>query len=103
LRDGELVARHGGEEFVVMPAQCSPQQAMLLAERLRRTIADAPLELADGRALQVTASFGVASASGPVASLDNLLHAADQALYSAKHNGRNRVESAAQDDVTSPG
>ncbi|RZT05931.1 diguanylate cyclase (GGDEF) domain-containing protein [Duganella sp. CF402] len=95
LRDGELVARHGGEEFVVMPAHCSPQQAMLLAERLRKAIADAPIELADGRALQVTASFGVASASGPVASLDNLLHAADQALYSAKHKGRNRVESAA--------
>lgn len=95
LRDGELVARHGGEEFVVMPAHCSQQQAVLLAERLRRAIADEPIELADGRSLQVTASFGVASASGPVASLDNLLHAADQALYRAKRNGRNRVESAA--------
>jgi diguanylate cyclase (GGDEF)-like protein len=95
LRDGELVARYGGEEFVVMPAQCSPPQALQLAERLRQAIAAEPIELADGRALQVTASFGVASAGGPVASLDHLLHAADLALYSAKRKGRNRVESAA--------
>lgn len=94
LRDGELLARYGGEEFVVMPAQCSPQQAMQLAERLRKAIADAPIELADGRALRVTASFGVASTGGPGASLDSLLHAADEALYSAKRKGRNRVESA---------
>jgi diguanylate cyclase (GGDEF)-like protein len=94
LRDGELLARYGGEEFVVMPAQCSPQQASQLAERLRQAIAEEPIELADGRALQVTASFGVASTGGPAASLDNLLHAADQALYCAKRKGRNRVESA---------
>lgn len=94
LRDGELLARYGGEEFVVMPAQCSPQQAGQLAERLRRAIAGEAIALADGRALQVTASFGVAG-TGAAAQLEELLHAADQALYSAKRKGRNRVESAA--------
>jgi diguanylate cyclase (GGDEF)-like protein len=95
LRDGEILARHGGEEFVVMPTYCQLEQACALAERLRLAIASAPLTLADGQLLRVTASFGVASATGPAAALDDLLHAADLALYSAKRKGRNRVESAA--------
>ncbi|MYN27559.1 GGDEF domain-containing protein [Duganella levis] len=95
LRDGEILARHGGEEFVVMPAYCQLEQACALAERLRLAIASVPLTLADGQLLRVTASFGVASATGPAAALDDLLHAADLALYSAKRKGRNRVESAA--------
>ncbi|MHA4869052.1 diguanylate cyclase [Duganella sp. PWIR1] len=94
LRDGEIVARHGGEEFVIMPSHCTQEQAWLLAERLRGAIAGTPLTLADGQLLHVTASFGVASATGPQAALDHLLHAADLALYRAKRKGRNRVESA---------
>ncbi|MTV39515.1 GGDEF domain-containing protein [Duganella radicis] len=94
LRDGEILARHGGEEFVVMPSHCTQEQACLLAERLRKAIASEPLTLADGHILRVTASFGVASASGPQAALDDLLHAADLALYRAKRHGRNCVESA---------
>ena len=94
LRDGEILARHGGEEFVVMPSHCSLEQACALAERLRQAIAHEPLLLADGHRLHVTASFGVASATGPAVALDNLLHAADLALYNAKHKGRNRVEAA---------
>ncbi|MYM36934.1 diguanylate cyclase [Duganella sp. FT50W] len=92
LRDGEILARHGGEEFVVMPSHCTHEQARILAERLRVAIEREPLTLADGHILRVTASFGVASASGPTAALDSLLHAADLALYRAKRNGRNRVE-----------
>ncbi|WP_343733042.1 GGDEF domain-containing protein [Duganella sp.] len=95
LRDGEMLARHGGEEFVVMPAHCTQEQACLLAERLRAAIAEASLTLADGHILRVSASFGVASANGPQAALDDLLHAADLALYRAKRKGRNRVERAA--------
>lgn len=94
LRDGEILARHGGEEFVVMPAHCTLEQACTLAERLRAAIERASLTLADQHILRVTASFGVASASGPAAALDDLLHAADLALYRAKRKGRNRVESA---------
>jgi len=94
LREGEILARHGGEEFVVMPAHCSLEQACALAERLRQAIERAPLTLAGGQVLHVTASFGVASATGPAAALDHLLHAADLALYNAKRKGRNRVEAA---------
>jgi diguanylate cyclase (GGDEF)-like protein len=94
LREGEILARHGGEEFVVMPAHCSLEQACALAERLRQAIERAPLTLAGGQVLRVTASFGVASATGPAAALDDLLHAADLALYNAKRKGRNRVEAA---------
>ncbi|MCU6498066.1 sensor domain-containing diguanylate cyclase [Rugamonas sp. A1-17] len=93
LRDGEIVARYGGEEFVVMPASCGMEAARALAERLREAIAREPLTLNDGHILRVTASFGVAVAHGPHAALDDLFHAADLALYRAKHNGRNRVES----------
>jgi len=93
LRDGEIVARYGGEEFVVMPASCGLEAARALAERLREAIAREPLTLSDGHILRVTASFGVAVAHGPHAALDDLFHAADLALYRAKHNGRNRVES----------
>jgi diguanylate cyclase (GGDEF)-like protein len=94
LREGEILARHGGEEFVVMPAHCSLEQACALADRLRQAIERAPLTLAGGQVLHVTASFGVASATGPAAALDHLLHAADLALYNAKRKGRNRVEAA---------
>jgi diguanylate cyclase (GGDEF)-like protein len=94
LREGEILARHGGEEFVVMPAHCSLEQACALAERLRQAIERASLTLAGGQVLHVTASFGVASATGPAAALDHLLHAADLALYNAKRKGRNRVEAA---------
>jgi diguanylate cyclase (GGDEF)-like protein len=96
LRDGEILARHGGEEFVVMPTHCTQEQARMLAERLRDAIAQEPLTLADGHILRVTASFGVASANGPQAALDDLLHAADLALYRAKRAGRNCVEGAAE-------
>ena len=94
LRDGEILARHGGEEFVVMPAWCGVDAACTLAERLRAAIAAEPLTLNDGHVLRVTASFGVAAAPAAQAVLDDLLHAADLALYRAKRKGRNRVERA---------
>jgi diguanylate cyclase (GGDEF)-like protein len=92
LRDGEILARYGGEEFVIMPACCNLQAATAVAERVRRAIEAAPLTLANGHVLQVTASFGVAASEGPHQALDSLFHAADLALYRAKHLGRNRVE-----------
>lgn len=92
LRDGEILARYGGEEFVVMPSFCGLEAARALAERLRVAIEQEPLTLSDGYILRVTASFGVAVAHGPHAALDDLFHSADLALYRAKSQGRNRVE-----------
>lgn len=93
LRDGEILARYGGEEFVVMPTYCGLEAARALAERLRVLIENEALILSDGQRLRVTASFGVAVAHGLHAALDDLFHSADLALYRAKRNGRNRVES----------
>ncbi|NRR32108.1 diguanylate cyclase [Oxalobacteraceae bacterium] len=92
LREGEILARYGGEEFVVMPVYCDLAAARAVAERMRRAIEAEPLPLADGHILRVTASFGIAVASGSDSALDSLFQAADLALYRAKAQGRNRVE-----------
>ncbi|MCO7634060.1 diguanylate cyclase [Pseudomonas guariconensis] len=95
LHEGELFARLGGEEFVVILPGLAPEQAKFTAERLRRAVQDLHVQLADQR-LQITVSIGLAGcAEGqPAPSLDELLAHADQALYRAKAHGRNRVEQA---------
>jgi len=92
LREGEILARYGGEEFIAMPLNCDRDGARAVAERLRAAIEATAIELADGRVLHVTASFGVATGGGPTIDLARLIHAADVALYRAKEGGRNRVE-----------
>ncbi|MHB2050809.1 GGDEF domain-containing protein [Pseudomonas hunanensis] len=95
LHNDELLARLGGEEFVVMLPGLAPERATFIAERLRRAIQDLHVVQADQR-LQITVSIGVAGcdADMPAPSLDELLASADQALYRAKARGRNRVEQA---------
>ncbi|MFJ4387860.1 diguanylate cyclase [Pseudomonas sp. NPDC089408] len=95
LHNNELFARLGGEEFVVVLAGLAPERAKFTAERLRRAVQDLHVVQADQR-LQITVSIGVAGcdADMPVPSLDVLLASADQALYRAKAQGRNRVEQA---------
>jgi diguanylate cyclase (GGDEF)-like protein len=95
LRSQDLVGRYGGEEFVVLLPGTPAQGAAVLAERLREAVAQAPCEC-QGRPIPVTVSIGVCGArleSGDT--WDQLIHAADQALYAAKAAGRNRVECAA--------
>jgi len=89
LRSGDLFARYGGEEFVLAVADIPPEGAALLAERLRAAIETTPLPLAEGM-LSMTASFGVCSRVDEQ-ELAQLIAQADQALYSAKRSGRNRV------------
>ncbi|MCO1619824.1 GGDEF domain-containing protein [Pseudomonas putida] len=95
LHNDELIARLGGEEFVVILPGLAPERANFIAERLRRAIQDLHVAQADQR-LQITVSIGVAGcdADMPAPSLDELLASADQALYRAKARGRNRVEQA---------
>ncbi len=90
LRPGDLLARFGGEEFVMLLADTSSAEALALAERLRSLIADQPLRWGDDEFF-VTASIGVATADAGTAPLDQLLENADRALYAAKNGGRNRV------------
>ncbi|WP_373743484.1 GGDEF domain-containing protein, partial [Achromobacter insuavis] len=92
VRDGELLARHGGEEFVILAADCRPDEAVRLAERLRAKLAGTTITPPDGPTLQLTASFGIACAEPRnLIDLDGLFREADRALYAAKAEGRNRV------------
>lgn len=91
LRGGDLAARLGGEEFVVLLSHCDQALGLHWAQRLCERIAQAPvLGLLDAD-VRITASLGVASAGQAGHVLDALLAAADAAMYQAKRTGRNRV------------
>ncbi len=93
-RKSDFVARWGGEEFVVALSNTAEAGARIAAERVRRAIADAKYMLPSGKEHRATASVGLASAESESWDLDDLLGRADKAMYSAKHRGRNRVETA---------
>ena len=93
-RKSDFVARWGGEEFVVALSNTAEAGARVAAERVRRAIADAKFILPNGNEHRATASVGLASAESAEWVLDDLLGRADKAMYSAKHRGRNRVETA---------
>ena len=88
-REGDLVGRWGGEEFVVLLPETSLEEALTLAERLRSLIAALPASSCGGASL--TASLGVAGRHANTTSLEQLLDEADQRLYQAKAQGRNQV------------
>lgn len=95
LRDVDMLARIGGEEFLVILPETRPRGARRVAERLRRLVARTPFVLAGGaeRTL-VTVSVGLTDGGSDVPSLDGLIARADEALYAAKAEGRNRVRHA---------
>jgi len=88
LRKSDVVCRYGGEEFVVLLPQTSTEQALLVAEKLRRAIEEWKFP---GVPRAVTISVGVATCPDHATTRDQLLKAADNALYTAKQTGRNRV------------
>lgn len=89
LRQSDLVGRYGGEEFAFVFPECTLAEAASLAERIRARCADYDIRLADGRMVRVTLSIGLADASE--CPIEIALKHADDALYTAKHQGRNRV------------
>lgn len=94
VRATDVVARMGGEEFIVLMPNTPLAGAVALAEKLRNALRSQPLEIHE-RLVPVTASMGVTGvAAYQRASIDALYAAADQALYAAKRMGRDRVESA---------
>ncbi len=96
LRSVDLFGRLGGEEFMIFLPETDHQGAMLTAERLRAKIESTPVM--DGATeIKVTASFGVTVFSDEDAEPLDLLKRADDALYEAKNNGRNRVVLYGQD------
>lgn len=92
LRSSDLVGRYGGEEFVVLVPACDIRQALAMAERIRQSVSASPIEV-PGASVQTTISVGVAG-TDDMDVAEELLKRADQALYRAKHAGRNKVELA---------
>ncbi len=94
-RDLDTVARYGGEELAVVLPQTDASGAAQLAERMRQAIERLHVPRVDGsETIEVTASFGVASVPENGADRNELIAAADAALYAAKAAGKNRVERA---------
>lgn len=92
VRQTDCLARFGGEEFVLLLPDTPAASALMLAERVRLRLAEAPPAVPD---VHVTASIGVATwAPGQEPSLQRLLQQADEAMYEAKRQGRNRTVAA---------
>jgi len=92
LRIYDAFARYGGEEFVIMLRTTSMDQAKMIAERVRKLVADLQVTL-ESKTIDVTISLGVAALSQDrLVTPDELLKAADEKLYEAKAAGRNQVK-----------
>lgn len=89
IRQADLLCRYGGDEFVMLLSQTPPDQAMMLAERLRQGVAQSSVNRLEQRC-KVTVSIGVAGLE-PEMRMEDLIKEADEALYRAKQAGKNRV------------
>ena len=99
VRSVDVVARYGGEEFVILMPEIDETAASQTAERLRKVIET--LSMVDGQDIHITVSFGVACWDGKKdMSFETLLYRADQALYLAKEQGRNRVATWGSDLIS---
>jgi diguanylate cyclase (GGDEF)-like protein/PAS domain S-box-containing protein len=91
LRETDIAARFGGEEFTVILSHTSLEQGKQMAQRVRQEMADLEIYLDEGGSFSITASIGVAAYPQHGTTAEELIKAADQALYTAKQKGRNRV------------
>jgi diguanylate cyclase (GGDEF)-like protein len=90
VREVDLVGRYGGEEFIILLPETDRDTSVQVAERLRMLILEKPFTLQE-TSIPVTVSIGVATKDENTTHLETLVARADQALYIAKHKGRNRV------------
>ncbi|MCA8928471.1 MAG: PleD family two-component system response regulator [Alphaproteobacteria bacterium] len=103
VRSPDLVARQGGEEFVIVLPNTALADAERVADRLRRALAESAVPLArEGAVLKVTASFGVSEIAWDEPSADEAVRRADEALYQSKHQGRNRVTAMPAGTIGAP-
>ena len=100
LRDKDIVARYGGEEFIIFLPEINAVQAEKVADRLRQSISTIVVYSDDNQEVRFTVSVGVSS-SDISDNVDMLVKTADEALYRAKQNGRNRVEVFTKEDLLS--
>ncbi len=93
-RSSDTIARYGGEEFVILLPEATTEYAVVVGERIRAGLAATPFLVNGDVAVDITISVGAASTAGHRADPESLLHTADEALYAAKHRGRNQVVAA---------
>ncbi len=97
LRDVDIVARYGGDEFVIILPHTTSGKAVKIAERIRQTVEQHPFLKKDGYNLRLTASFGVAAYPENARGKEDLIRLADEAMYKVKHRTRNGVYAIIQD------
>ncbi|MET0170132.1 MAG: GGDEF domain-containing protein [Aliihoeflea sp.] len=102
VRQGDLVGRVGGEEFAVMVRGVTSDEAVRIAQRIRRAVENAPVEMPCGKAHRVTISIGCAPFVGKT-SFREMFTVADRLLYEAKAAGRNQVVAEAEADMKKAG
>lgn len=109
LRGGDVIGRYGGEEFCILMPNTGEHEAMILAERIRRIIEVTPVNIAgvesmrnETQAIKCTVSVGAVSSETVGYVLEGLFSAADQNLYKAKKEGRNRIASNVEQLQTKP-
>jgi diguanylate cyclase (GGDEF)-like protein len=101
VRDVDVAGRIGGEEFAILLPGTDAGEAATVAERMRHSLSTFAVPVSDGQAVQMTSSFGIAEV-GTSDTADDLLRAADAALYRAKSDGKNRIAKSTDAATTSP-
>src|SRR6476660_1895750 len=103
LREYDVPARFGGEEFAILLPETPPEQAFEIAERIRRAVAAQPFDVeTSSEPIKATVSIGVAGFPRDGADANELIHQADLAVYRAKLQGRNRVLDASSEPLLLP-
>jgi len=91
LRSSDVMGRYGGEEFMVILPETTPDDALGVAEQIRNLVMTTPMTIPGGQRLGITVSVGVAGGLGEDLKVDRLVEHADAAMYAAKSLGRNRT------------
>ena len=93
LRKTDMVFRYGGEEFTIIITETPIERAVVPLERLRKAVEEYPFNH-NGQKIQVTISVGVSEVSKKIETVNQLFEDADKALYKAKENGRNQIQTS---------
>jgi diguanylate cyclase (GGDEF)-like protein len=91
IRASDTFGRYGGEEFMLILPETTPEDAVALAEELRALVMQEPLRIAGSQEIKATISIGIAGGRGSQLQLDMIVDRADAAMYAAKSQGRNRT------------
>jgi diguanylate cyclase (GGDEF)-like protein len=103
-RSVDILARYGGEEFAIILPETEASRALIQAERVRAAVAGNTLDGLEGDAAKgVTVSVGLAALTPAMTRIEDLVQAADEALYRAKSGGRNRIVAAGGEDIAPSG